>query len=49
MCSNARQRNLRDRIGTIGQLSPPDIEALLQAMRCVLEEMGAEPGVRAVH
>jgi 2-aminoethylphosphonate-pyruvate transaminase len=28
------------RVGTIGHLSPPDVEALLKAMRCVLEEMG---------
>jgi 2-aminoethylphosphonate-pyruvate transaminase len=37
------------RIGTIGRLSPPDIEALLTAMRRVLGEMGVAPGVRAVH
>ena len=35
------------RIGTIGRLSPPDIEALLAAMRRVLGEMGVAPGVRA--
>ena len=28
------------RVGTIGHLSPPDIEALLKEMRRVLEEMG---------
>jgi 2-aminoethylphosphonate-pyruvate transaminase len=32
------------RIGTIGRLSPSDIEALLQAMRRVLEEMGVATG-----
>jgi 2-aminoethylphosphonate-pyruvate transaminase len=37
------------RIGTIGHLFPPDIEALLTAMRRVLGEMGVAPGVRAVH
>jgi 2-aminoethylphosphonate-pyruvate transaminase len=31
------------RIGTIGWLSPPDIEALLAATRRVLGEMGAPP------
>jgi 2-aminoethylphosphonate-pyruvate transaminase len=31
------------RIGTIGRLSPADIEALLKAMRSVLETMGAAP------
>lgn len=35
------------RIGTIGRLSPPDIDALLAAMRRVMEEMGAVRGVRA--
>jgi 2-aminoethylphosphonate-pyruvate transaminase len=37
------------RIGTIGHLFPPDIEALLTAIRRVLEEMGVVPRVRAVH
>lgn len=37
------------RIGTIGRLSPPDIEALLAAMRQVLGEMRVAPGVRAAH
>jgi 2-aminoethylphosphonate-pyruvate transaminase len=37
------------RIGTIGRLSPPDIDRLLAAIRRVLAEMGVEPGVRAVH
>ena len=37
------------RIGTIGQLSPPDVEELLGAMRCVLEEMGVSVGVRSAH
>jgi len=36
------------RIGTVGRLSPTDIEALLTAMRRVLEEMGAAPSVNAV-
>lgn len=36
-------------IGTIGQLSPPDVEELLGAMRCVLEEMGVSVGVRSAH
>jgi len=36
------------RIGIIGRLSPPDIDRLLAAIRRVLAEMGAEPGVRAV-
>jgi len=36
------------RIGTIGRLSPADIEALLTAMRRVLEEMGAAPSINAV-
>lgn len=36
------------RIGTIGHLFPPDIEALLAAMRSVLEKMGVVPGVRPV-
>jgi 2-aminoethylphosphonate-pyruvate transaminase len=31
------------RVGTIGQLSPPDVEALLKEMRRVLEEMGVAP------
>jgi aspartate aminotransferase-like enzyme len=31
------------RIGTIGQLSPPDIAALLDNMQCVLEEMMVAP------
>jgi 2-aminoethylphosphonate-pyruvate transaminase len=35
------------RIGTIGRLFPADIEALLLAMRRVLEEMGIAPGVDA--
>jgi len=34
------------RIGTIGRLSPPDVEALVAAMRRVLEEMGVAPSVR---
>jgi len=33
------------RIATIGRLSPPDIEALLAAMRRVLSQMGVVPGV----
>jgi 2-aminoethylphosphonate-pyruvate transaminase len=37
------------RIGTIGHLFSPDIEALLTAMRRVLGEMGVAPGVRVVH
>jgi 2-aminoethylphosphonate-pyruvate transaminase len=37
------------RIGTIGHLFPPDIEALLTAIRRVLEEMRVVPRVRAVH
>jgi 2-aminoethylphosphonate-pyruvate transaminase len=36
------------RIGTIGRLSPPDIEALLAAMRRILGEMGVVPD-RAAH
>jgi 2-aminoethylphosphonate-pyruvate transaminase len=36
------------RIGTIGRLFPQDIEALIEAMKRVLEEMGVAPGVRAV-
>jgi 2-aminoethylphosphonate-pyruvate transaminase len=36
------------RIGTIGQLSPPDIEALLAAMGLVLDEMEVAAGVRGV-
>jgi 2-aminoethylphosphonate-pyruvate transaminase len=36
------------RIGTIGRLSRVDIEALLAAMRRVLEEMGAAPGANGV-
>ena len=35
------------RIGTIGRLSPSDIDALLGAMRRALREIGIEPGVRA--
>jgi 2-aminoethylphosphonate-pyruvate transaminase len=35
------------RVGTIGRLFPADIEALIMAMRRVLEEMGVAPGVRA--
>jgi 2-aminoethylphosphonate-pyruvate transaminase len=31
------------RVGTIGHLYPPDVEALLTAMRRVLEEMGVAP------
>jgi 2-aminoethylphosphonate-pyruvate transaminase len=31
------------RIGTIGQLSSPDIAALLDNMQCVLEEMMVAP------
>jgi len=31
------------RIGTIGRLFPPDVHALLAAMRCVLGEMGYSP------
>jgi 2-aminoethylphosphonate-pyruvate transaminase len=31
------------RVGTIGRLSPPDIEALLKAVRRVLDEMGVLP------
>jgi len=37
------------RIGTIGRLSPPDIEALLAAMRRVLAEMRVAPGVSAAY
>jgi 2-aminoethylphosphonate-pyruvate transaminase len=37
------------RIGTIGRLSPPDIQALLAAMRRVLEEMAVAPGLRSAH
>ncbi|MGD0860781.1 MAG: 2-aminoethylphosphonate--pyruvate transaminase [Terracidiphilus sp.] len=36
------------RIGTIGRLFPADIEALLAAMRRVLEEMGTASGADAV-
>ncbi len=36
------------RIGTIGQLIPPDIEALLEAMRRVLEEMGVASQSRTI-
>jgi 2-aminoethylphosphonate-pyruvate transaminase len=35
------------RIGTIGRLSPTDIDALLAAIRRVLREMGVSRGVRA--
>jgi 2-aminoethylphosphonate-pyruvate transaminase len=35
------------RVGTVGRLSPPDIDALLAALRQVLEEMEAVCGVRA--
>jgi len=34
------------RIGTIGRLSPPDIEALVAAMRTVLEDMGVAAKAR---
>jgi 2-aminoethylphosphonate-pyruvate transaminase len=37
------------RIGTIGQLFPPDVEGLLNAMRQVLMEMGVAYGSRVVH
>ena len=37
------------RIGTIGRLSPSDIDALLVGIRRVLQEMGVAPGIRAVH
>jgi len=37
------------RIGTIGRLSPADIDALLSGMRRVLQEMGVVPAVRAIH
>jgi 2-aminoethylphosphonate-pyruvate transaminase len=37
------------RIGTIGRLSPADIDALLSGLRRVLQEMGVLPAVRAVH
>jgi 2-aminoethylphosphonate-pyruvate transaminase len=37
------------RIGTIGRLSPPDIEALLAAMRRILGEMGVAPDCTAHH
>ncbi len=36
------------RIGTIGRLSPQDIDALVAAMRRVLEEMGVTRGAHAV-
>jgi 2-aminoethylphosphonate-pyruvate transaminase len=36
------------RIGTIGRLSPIDIDALLAAIRRVLQEIGVARGVRAV-
>jgi 2-aminoethylphosphonate-pyruvate transaminase len=36
------------RIGTIGRLSPADMDALVEATRRVLQEMGVAPGVRAV-
>lgn len=34
------------RVGNIGRLSPPDVEALLREMRRVLEEMGVAPVTR---
>ena len=37
------------RIGTIGRLFPRDIEALVAAMRRVLEAMGVAPEARVVH
>jgi len=37
------------RIGTIGRLYPADIEALLAAVRQVLEKMGVVRDVRAAH
>jgi len=37
------------RIGTIGRLSPSDIDALLGAIRRVLQEVGIAPGVRTAH
>jgi len=36
------------RIGTIGRLSPPDVDALIEAMRRVLKEMGVAPEASAV-
>jgi len=37
------------RIGTIGRLSPPDIDALLSGVRRVLQEMRVTPGVCPGH